>query len=218
MGTVETHADRARAKIRDDNDDLFTDAKRLAMMDDICEDIYTVLCHVESNLIYGVSSITTVADTMEYTPTFAPHNGFLKNGVWVDGETTYMYQVTEADKVKFDYDNTTAQPVAYYHTEGGDDKVGLLWVPDDAYTVHVHYYKPRTALATYATDNLPFKGIFNQYIQRKLIIEMLEIYEHDISRHALMAEMEWASAMNRVYQLGIRKKRQSSNLFNVGGI
>jgi len=211
MGTVKTAGDNARVKIRDVNKLHFTDAEFLAIVNDILETIYQKLCFVESNLVYAEGTITTAASTLEYTPTFS-HNGFLHDGVWLDGEDTFLGQVSEADKVKYDYGSTTSAPEAYYLTEDG--KVGFLWVPDDTYTVHVQYWEPLTALTTYDTDALPWDGIFNRVIQRLLIVEALETLERDNSRQAMLAEIEMGSAMSMVYMRGIRIRRQISDMFS----
>jgi len=371
MGTLKTHADLAAIKIRDLADNapaniLFSEANRMAFVNDILERIYYKLVFAESELVYAEGTITTVDTVPEYTPSFT-HNGFLRDGVWLDGEDWYLAQVSEAAKVGYDsnaisstsevvngdfedwtsgdadnwtdstsavsdeetsssyggcgssmkltatgaasqyiqsdaitvtadqkywlrfrykntaddvaqyavydvsnsadivsatdldsttswsaeqnigfvtptgctsiyirlyaktdgdivwFDNvwlatgsTFSEPEAYYIAENGD--VGFLWVPDDAYTVHVQYWEPITQMSTYATDTLPWGGIFNQYIQRMLIFEMKEILEMDNSRDALMAEIELGEAMNMVYARGVRKRRQVSDMFSVGGI
>ena len=146
MGTLKTHGDRARVKVRDPNKLQITDTQLLGIANDILDDIYKTLVHVSSNLVYTEGSITTEADTLEYTPEFS-HNGFLKDGVWLDGEDWFLTEVTEAHKVKYDYGSTTGEPEVYYINEDGD--VGFLWVPDDAYTVRVLYWEPLTPLGVY---------------------------------------------------------------------
>jgi len=215
MGTVKTCGDRARVKIRDTDSLQFTDAQLLGITNGILEDIYQTLVNVSSNLVYAIGTVTTEDSTAEYTPGFT-HNGFLREGSWVDGEDTYLQEVSEADKIKWDYDSTTSQPEAYYITE--DEKVGYLWVPDDAYTIYHTYWKPVTALTTYATDALPWGGIFNRFIERMLIVECLEILERDNSRQAMLAGIERDKALNMVYARGVRKEKQVSNMFTVEGI
>ena len=215
MGTVKTHGDIAKLKIRDSSDRQFDDANRLSMINDILENIYQQLCFVESNLVYAEGTITTEDGVGEYIPEFS-HNGFLHDGVWLDGEDNYLTQVTEADKVRYDYGSTTMEPEAYYLTENG--KAGFLWVPDDAYTVHVQYWKPLTALTDYDEDALPWGGIWNRVIQRLLVVEMLEILERDNSRQAIFADIEETKAMNMVYIRGVRPKRQASSMFSIEGV
>ena len=215
MGTVKTYGDKARIKIRDTNKRQFTDPELLDIINDILETIYQNLVSVSSNLVYAEDTITTVADTAEYTPTFS-HNGFLWDGVWLDGEDTFLVEMSEADKVRYDYGTTTSEPEAYYLTEDG--KVGFLWVPDDAYTVHIQFWKPLTALTSYDSDDLPWDGIWNRAIERLLVVETLEILERDVSRQALLADMEWHRAMNLVYARGVRRYRQKSDMFSIEGI
>jgi hypothetical protein len=213
MGTVKTHGDLARVKAR--NPTSITDLITLGLVNGILENIYQQLVFVESNLVYAETSITTAAGDMEYTPEVS-FNGFLRDGVWVDGETTYLAELTEADKVKYDYGSTTSRPEGYYLTEDG--KVGFLWVPDDEYTIYAQYWKPLTALDDYDDDDLPWGGIWNQAIERLLVVEILEILERDNSRQAILADIEWDKAMNMVYARGIRQRRQVSDMFTVDGI
>jgi len=215
MGTLKTAGDSARTKFRDTNSLQFTDAELVSLTNTILEDIYQTLVNVSSNLVYAIGTVTTVADTAEYTPSFT-HNGFLREGSWVNGEDTYLQEVSEADKIKWDYGSTTSQPEAYYLTEDG--KVGYLWVPDDAYTIYHMYWKPVTAMATYATDTLPWGGIFNRFIERMLVVECLEILERDSSKQAVLAEIEMNKAMNMVYGRGVRREKQVSSMFSIGGI
>ncbi|MBW2036427.1 MAG: hypothetical protein JRI41_02945 [Deltaproteobacteria bacterium] len=215
MGTVATYGDRAGLKVRDPNYKQFPKTVRLGIFNDILETLYQKLVAVESNLVYAEGTQVTVDGTAEYTPSFN-FDGFLRAGSWVDGEDTYLKQVPESDKIRFDYGSTKSQPEAFYVTEGG--AIGYLWVPDDAYTVHHQYWMPITALTDYDTDDLPWGGVFNRVIERLLVIEMLEILELDNSRHAALAEIEMSSAMAMVYARGIRPQKVVSNMFSAEGI
>jgi hypothetical protein len=216
MASLKTAIDRARVKSGDTDKLLFSDDELIGMVNDILEEIYATLVNIQSNLVYGIGSVATVADTVEYTPSFTTKGGFLRDGSWVDGEDTYLTQVSEADKIKWDYDTSTNQPEAFYVTEGGD--IGYLWVPDDAYTIYHTYWVPLTAMATYASDSLPWENIFNSYIQRKLIVEILEASENDGSRQLALSQIDWVNAMNLVYSRGIRQERASSDMFSIEGI
>ena len=215
MGTTATVGDRAGVKVRDTSYKQFTKDVRLGLLNGILETIYQKLVYVESNLVYGEDTVTTSADTAEYTPSFS-FDGFLLDGSWVDGEDTYLSQVSEGDKIKWDYDSTTNQPEAFYLTEDG--KIGYLWVPDDTYTIHHQYWKPLTVLTDYDANTLPWGGIFNRVIERLLVIEMLEILELDNSRQAALAEIEMHRAMGLVYIRGIRRRKVISDMFSVEGI
>ena len=215
MGTLATAGNNARIKFRDTNSLQFTDAELVSLTNTILEDIYQTLVNVSSNLVYAIGTVTTEDGTAEYTPDFT-HNGFLREGSWVSGEDTYLVEVAEADKIKWDYGSTTSQPEAYYITEDG--KIGYLWVPNDAYTIYHMYWKPITAMTTYATDALPWGGIFNRFIERMLVVECLEILERDSSKQAVLAEIEMNKAMSLVYARGVRREKQVSSMFNIGGI
>jgi hypothetical protein len=73
-------------------------------------------------------------------------------------------------------------------------------------------------MATYASDSLPWENIFNSYIQRKLIVEILEASENDGSRQLALSQIDWVNAMNLVYSRGIRQERASSDMFSIEGI
>jgi len=217
MGSLKTCIDRARVKIGDTNKILFDNEDELvAIVNDILEEIYTTLVNVSSNLVYAIGTVATVANTCEYTPSFTTKGGFLRDGSWVSGEDTYLSQVSEMDKIDWDYTTSTNQPEAFYVTEGGD--IGYLWVPDAAYTIYHTYWKPYTAMATFATDNLPWENIWNSYIQRRLIVELLEATENDASRQLALAQYEWSNAMNLVFSRGIRQEKAISDMFLIEGI
>ena len=215
MGTVATYSDRARIKVADSARTQLLDSEVVGILNGILETIYQSLVGVGSNLVYSVGEVTTVDGTPEYSPSFS-FDGFLRNGSWVDGEDIYLSQVPETDKIKWDYDSTTNQPEVFYLTEDG--KVGYLWVPDAAYTIHHTYWKPLTALSNYSKDDFPWGGIFNRAIERLLIVEMLEMQGKDASLHFGFAQQELDRAMEMVYTRGIKRERVSSNMFSIGGI
>ena len=214
MGTLKTAIDLARIKTRTTNkiSPFSSNSDLVLIVNGILEEIYQTLVSVQSNLVYDEGTVTTTADTGEYTPSFTTKGGFLHEGSWVDGEDTYLSLVSEADKIKWDYDSSTNQPEAFYLT--ADGKIGYLWVPDDTYTIHHLYWKPYTELTSYDDDDLPWEGIWNKYIERMLIVEMLEILESDNSRQAILAENEWDHAMNLVYNRGIRQEKVISDMFS----
>ncbi len=216
MGSLSTCIDLARFKALDTDKILFTDANLISIVNGILEQIYQTLVNVQSNLVYDAGTITTTNGVAEYTPSFTTRGGFLREGSWIDGEDTYLYQVSEADKIKWDFDSSTNQPEVFYVNAAGD--IGYLWVPDNTYTIHHLYWKPYTAMATYADDDLPWENIWNQYIERMLIIEMKETQEADTSRQSVLAQIEWDKAMNLVYARGIRQEKVVSNMFAIEGI
>lgn len=361
MGTLATVGGRAQVKIRDTGATQFTTTELMGIVNSILNDIYDNLVAIRSNLVYSHGTIVTLPGKIEYTPSFS-HNGFLDEGVWIDGEDGFLKQLTEQHKMDYDVDDTVthqivngdftdwtggspdnwtesnvttteetsssykgssckltasaaggsirsagitvtpaetyylyfrykntsgdyaqygiydvtnsawitemtdlgssttwsdeqevefdtptdckqiyiyfagknntdvvwidhaslkgtsscSEPEAYYLTE--DQDVGFLWVPDDVYTIHVHYWEPLTEMSTYASDTLPFDGVFNQYIERMLVVECLEILEQDNSRQAILAQMSYDKAMNRVYGLGLKPYKSISNMFSVEGI
>ncbi len=209
MGTVKTCGDAARIKTRDTDKHWFDDSDLLIFINGILTDIYQKLVFAESNLVYAQGTITTSAGTPEYTPSFS-FTGFLEQGSWIT-DSEPLAQVFETRKIDYDVSNTTGRPEAYYITEDG--KIGYLWVPDAAYTVNHLYWKPLVSLSSYSDDDLPWAGIFDNYIQRRLIAEMLEVMEKDNSRQFALAEIENDRAMNMAYARGVRRRRISSDMF-----
>mgnify|MGYP001032155651 CR=1 FL=1 len=215
MGTVQTYGDRASIKIRDSAERQFTTTDKLALLNTIIEhDVYPALVHVESKMVYAAGDITTADGTIEYTPSFS-HNGFLKDGVWLDGEDWFLKEVHEADKVAYDYDSVESEPEAYYINEDGD--AGFLWVPDDAYTVHCLYWNPVTALTDYDSDDLPYR-VWEAYFEEDLTLRMMQILERDVSEQAVIASIARQNAMNMTYRFGVRQYRQKSDMFSIEGI
>lgn len=217
MATVATQITRARVKIRDEDSLFFTsDTTLFNLIKDIIEEVYTHLVKVESKFVYAHSTITLTAGTGEYTPTFS-HNGFVDNGSWLikDGaaNTVYLFETTESQKNQYNYLSGTSEPEAYYHTEDG--KVGFLWVPDSGstYTVQIQYWKP-VSQPSGTSGSLPWNGTFDRYIERRLVVDLLEIMERDNSRQAILASQEWDAAMNMVYRKGLRQRRVSTNMFS----
>ena len=127
MGTLKTAIDLARIKTRTTNKSspFSSDNDLVTIVNGILEEIYQTLVSVQSNLVYDEGTITTTSDVGEYTPSFTTKGGFLHEGSWVDGEDTYLSLVSEADKIKWDYDSSTNQPEAFYLTSDG--KIGYLW-------------------------------------------------------------------------------------------
>lgn len=215
MGTLATAISRARVKIRDTDKLIFTDAQMLGMINEILQTIHDALVLTESNLVYAEGTIITVDGTGEYTPSFN-FDAIMDDGVWLSGEDWFMPQLSEADKIKYDYETATSEPEAYYITEDG--KIGFLQVPDDAYTIHVQYFTPLTELTDVDNDDLPWAGLWNSVIERMLIFEALEIQERDVTRHAIMVNDLWNQAMGKTLKRGCRPRKNNSDMFSVEGI
>lgn len=221
--TVYKTIQKARVKIHDEDKAYFsTDSSLLDIINEIIMEIHSYLMFIESNLAYDHLQITTSSSVGEYA-LGVDHSGILRDGVWrVDYENP-LDQVDETDKRFYHTtgtQNIVSQPEAYYIKAGGDT-MGFLGVPDGAYTFAVYYWKPVTELTETTSGSaevLPFNGIFDGYIQRRLVVELLEIQERDNSRQALLTGAEWDRALTRVYSLGVREKRAMSDMFSVEGV
>ena len=214
MTTLADIISRVRTRIRDphahlgvlDNDAMINLANGTLLT------LRDYLQNLESSLVYAAGTITTVDGTPEYTPSF-DHEGFLDHGVWLDGEEWYLSLGSEADKMAYDVGSSTNQPERYYHTEDGD--VGFLWVPDDAYTVHVLYWKPLTVL-TATTDTIPWRGIWDSVIERHIALACLEVLERDVSVAAQHLGIAMSQATQKTYTLGCRRHTRRSGFFVEG--
>lgn len=216
MGTVKTIGDKARIKIRDTSKTVYLlDSELLGMINDISESIYQTLCQIESNLIYGIASVTTVADIVEYVPTF-DFDGFLASGSWVADNTVYLTQISESEKNRHGYGSSTGEPSFFYLTE--DNKIGYLSVPDKAYIISHTFLKPLVELTDYDSDDLPWYGIWDAVFMRQLAVELLEIQERDITRQAMLLEIARSKALNMTYKRGIRQRAQRSGLYSAEGL
>jgi len=221
--TAATTITNARFKIQDEDSTYFTaDTQFLVIINDIIEDIYSTLIKIGSGLVYDHTTITTTTGTTGSTNEVSlsiAHAGFLK--VWRKGYDTPLFAVTETDRSHYNVDGATgtavtAIPEAYYLTEN-NSTMGFLWIPDNVYTFNAYYWKERTSLSA-TTETLPYDGIFDKFIEAKLIVELLEVMERDNSRRAILAQNEWSKAMARVYKLGLRKRKVVSNMFSISGI
>lgn len=217
MGTLATTIIRARIKGRDVDNNLYTNAELVELVNGILHEIRDELQGIESNLVYAEDTQVTAANIMEYTPSFA-FESIMPEGIWLDGEELFLTQVNEADKVAYDYGTTASNnvPQVFYLTEDG--KIGFLPVPNDAYTIHIQYWEPLAELAVYADDDLPWFGIWNQFIEERLVSEMLAIQERDSTWRALTAYGSYGRCMGKTYARGIRRRRWKSDFFSVDGI
>jgi len=215
MGTLTTIITRARIKGRDVDKNLYTNDDLVHLLNGALQEVYAELKGVESNMVYAEDTQTTEDGTMEYTPSFS-FEGIMPEGAWLDGQTAYLTQGSEADKIEYDYGNQTGAPRVFYLTEDG--KIGFLPVPDDIYTVHIQFWKPLTELTDYDDDDLPWFGLWNQFIEDRLVSEMLAIQERDITWRAAILNGSYNRCMGKTFSRGCRPRKFVSDFFSVDGI
>lgn len=217
---------RIRTRTKTTRSNLISDADLVVLANEALEDCRKKMIEVESNLVYGHTSITTVDGTIEYSlpdgiiapfvapVTVASVHGLMTDGVWIDGEDWFLSETVEEEKIKYDIANSTSQPQKYYLTQ--DWKIGFLPVPDDEYTVYMQYWKPQATIAS--GDSMPWKDIWNQYITKRLEYEINSIFERDISRIAMELDSLDAIAMQTVFSFGVRHRKLNTDFFSVDGI
>jgi hypothetical protein len=210
---------RIRTRTSTIRSNLITDANLLILVADILEECRLKMVEVESNLVYTILPITTVADTKEYALSTALPNfdSMMENGVFVDNEGDPLTEALEEDSLSFDL-TTTDQPTHFYLTE--DNKIGFLPIPDDAYSIYCYYFPTIDALGTIDGNLEVWRGIWDSYICKRLQYEINYIYERDTSALALEIISEEDAAMNRISRYGHRVHRRipKSDFFSVVGI
>ena len=224
MTTAATTITSARFKIHDEDSTYFdTDSYLLSLINDIIQEVYSTLLQVESPLVQSSTTVTTTTGTTGTTNEASlsiTHAGIDK--VWRVGYGECpLVAVVESDKNHYNTDGPTgtaivALPEAYYLT-GENSTMGFLHIPDNVYTFNVYYWNEVPALSA-TTGTLPYDGIFDRYVEAKLVVELLEIQERDNSRRAIFAQNEWNKAMARVYKLKLQPRKVVSNMFSIPGI
>lgn len=189
------------------------DAQILPICNSILRTIYSGLKAVESNMVYAIQSFSCVASTQEYTPS-SSFDDILR--VWLTDDDGTVFDLSEVDeelKTQFDLVNVTARPQYYYLTEDG--KMGMLDIPDDNYTVYILYHPPLTELTalTGAGSTVPWKDLWNNYIEVAIVVELLEIQERPSQLRLAEKAIEWDQAMGATLKLGTRRKYQIDEMF-----
>lgn len=217
MASLLTIVNDVRYKVRDIGENQYADAEVLSAVNNILEEIHADLMGIESNYVYGHSTISLVDGTKEYTPGFT-HKGFMHRGVWLDGYDYYLEQRAEPERVAMgrEDDSLESIPDAYYFTESGD--VGFIDTPDTSYTCHVYYWAALTAMTDIDTDVLPWNGVWNQFIKRRLIMDLLERQERNIAIQSVLADIEYNKAMQATLNHGVRQHIVDSDFFDIDEI
>lgn len=205
-----------RTDIRDPNGHIaaLNDAAMINIANGVLTEIRAILQNLESNLVYGEEQIITVADLGEYALE-NDFEGLLDDGVWIDGESWFLRQTDEAAKAAYDVADTTGQPERYYLTE--DNQIGLLWVPDDSYTINVLYWQPLDLL-TATTDTIPWYGIWDNCIRQMMTLACKEILERDVTITASRVAIAMGQATQKTLTRGTRQRRRRSNFFTCEGV
>jgi len=217
MGTLSTRCDLARLRAGDTDKTIVNDTQLLPLCNSVLGTIWQALCNAESNLVYSTHTVNAIADTHEYPLAGATgFAGVMADGVWIDGEDWYLSEVSEADKIGFDIDDTTGEPQYFYITE--DDNIGFLWVPDDNYTVYVQYFKRFVEMADLSADNLPWYNIWDNVFEDLLTLQIRGLAERDVTADTIRLNTNWPLAMAQTIKRGVRKRRVKSDFFDVEGM
>jgi hypothetical protein len=180
------------------------------------------MVEVESNLVYASGDIAVTADLGEYliSDDLDDFGGFLEEGLWIDGETTFLQEVSEEDKLQFDIDNSTG-PVSHYYLKQASSglKIEFLPIPAEDCTVKTLYWISSSSYTIDENFN-EWSGIWDNYISRRIEEEIRQIFEMDTSSVLMKISMAEESAMREVYLRGTRvsRRRTSSDFFSVEGV
>ena len=218
MGSLRTIVDRALVNIRGQNQFIYAqkDAQLLGTVNTILAEVHEILQSIESNMVYSHGTISLADGTGEYTPSFS-FESIMDEGVWLDDSADkFLVQGNEVDKMWYDTENTTGEPETYYITEGGD--IGFLWIPDDSYTANVLYFTPLTELTDIDSDDLPWNGIWNRFIQDALEMKLKRSQERNVTIEALSKLDSYSGAIAKTYKRGVRSRRVTSDFFSLEGM
>lgn len=217
MGNLSEKCVLARLRAGDNDKTIVSDTNIVYLANSVLQTIWQALCNVESNLVYDTHIINAIADTYEYS--LAGATGFsspMSDGVWIDGEDWFLKEISEAEKVAFDIDSTTGEPKYYYLTE--DNNIGLMWVPDDNYTIYMQYFKRFTEMSNLSSDNLPWYNIWDAVFEDLMAIQIRNMAERDVVADTVRLNTNWPLAMAQTIRRGVRKRRTKSDFFDIEGV
>ena len=168
MATAQAIIDATQARYKDPGKTQWGDSELLGYINAAIDYIHKLLIgnRSEMALKYPDIAITTTAGTEAYglPPDFwAIYEGERseRTGVHLVNGTGFAWlsECSPGDSVEMT-GASTGQPSRYYITA---DKIGLLPVPDAAYTIRPRYYfqSPAVALA----GSMPWNGLFNEAIK-----------------------------------------------------
>jgi hypothetical protein len=182
--TISDFIDQINYDLRNTKSVEFTDAEMLIHINRMFEMIYYILFDMNSELILSSgSTVSTVAGTETYalssdfaaniSDLWAPYRLEGDNyreghcAVYITDSSSVIYEPLEmveyAERYSYLIAGSTSRtrPVSFY-IDG--DNIGLLPVPDAVYTLTIDKYFPNFTPASAASENMPYKNIFNQAI------------------------------------------------------
>lgn len=168
MATAQTLIDSTQARAKDPSKTQWSDTEMLGYVNSAIDYIHGKLIEAQSELAlkYNTAAITTVDGTETYdlpTDFWAVYEGDKRDRTGVhliDGtEYAWLAPCSPSDSIEAT-GNDESRPTQFYITS---DKLGLLPVPDDAYTIKIRYYFQSPTVALSGT--MPWSGLFNEPIK-----------------------------------------------------
>ena len=166
MATAQTIIDNSLARQMDPHETQWSDTELLAWLNKGVNYLHQVL--INNQIDWAVTDTAAAVTTVDGTELYDLESDFWgmvegdsakqESGVWLDKTTTYAFLTPcdQRESVKFTGADES-EPTQFYLTA---TQIGLLPVPDDAYTLNYRYYtSPATLLL--ATD-MPYSGLFNE--------------------------------------------------------
>jgi hypothetical protein len=225
MATGTNIANSARQLVRDPNGIDLDDSFALSVFNLALRQIHKTLLELESDLIRSKTTITTVEDQAEYTLETAGGSeisaaGILRDGIWRDDFEVPLEKWIKSDLIAAGKDPTQEGcPDKWYPT--GLNSFGLHPVPDSSYagkTYNVFYWQDFKSLTTIGSD-VPYSGIFDNVLVYWLAQDYLRSIEDPQANYiTVMLDELWVSALQRVYDYGVTRRRQASDMFEIDGI
>jgi len=197
MGTLKTRLDRVRLRAKDIEKIKFTDDQMVSLANDVQERIFKYLSALESNLVLTQSSFDTVISQSEYT--LATSTGLVFDSLWENDPLQPLAKATQLP-----VDSYEGAPDRYIEKATG--VVELYPTPGDVRTFNYQYYAKPVDFTDYNVDDIPFLGIWDEALERAMVVEVFEILERDISRVAMLSQDAWDYATQQTMNRGVMRR------------
>lgn len=212
MSSLISKINTVRIRIKDKKVNEFPDADLAAIANSVLHRVHDTLVAVESNLVLATGTVSCLAETSEYVlaDEGIDTNTLIEDSLWIDDYENPLTAV-----LRTDLDEESGTPEEYAYLPNGSIK--LFPTPDEACTLHVTYVEELTEVTegTLNSYDIPWQGLWDQAIERALVVECLTILERSIRIAAVSAADAWTIALNKTYKRGHFRRFKKGRLFYV---
>ena len=212
--TVAQLIESVRYRIRDTDATNFGDDELIVYLNELLNGCYSTMQNVESILIVEEATIPLLEGQACYDVPFE-HNGFLDDGLWIEGKTTYLKRTTR-DRVGPYLDSgspSIGAPLWYYMN---DDQLCLYPAPREDGILHVTFWVPWPGVSN-TSQEIPWGGLWDKYLVKAVVVECLERQERDVTQAATQVWGMFNEAITQVMNRGVRPRRLVSDMFTARG-